>query len=63
MPTIEAWLQSAADDVTRRSKADARPVLEALAQAVQVLRRADWNVDASRGEPAVRQQSWTKTRG
>ena len=63
MPTIEAWLQSAADDVTRRSKTDARPVLEALAQAVQVLRRADWNVDASRGEPAVRPQSWRTDRG
>jgi hypothetical protein len=50
MPTIEAWLQSAVDDVTRSTQSGVRPVLEALAQACAALRRADWNADASRDE-------------
>jgi hypothetical protein len=48
MPTIEAWLKGAVDDVTRSSQPDVRPVLEALALAATALRRADWNSDASR---------------
>jgi hypothetical protein len=48
MPTVEAWLQAAREDVTRLSRPDVRPVLDALAQAVTVLRRADWNPDAAR---------------
>ena len=63
MPTIEAWLQGAADDVTRASKPDVRPVLEALAQAAQTLRKADWNADASRDESAIRPQLRTTDRG
>jgi hypothetical protein len=50
MPTIEAWLQGAIDDVVRSSLPSVRPVLEALAQAAAALRGADWNADASRDE-------------
>ncbi len=50
MPTIEAWLQGAIDDVVRSSLPSVRPVLEALGQAAAALRRADWNADASRDE-------------
>jgi hypothetical protein len=53
MPTIEAWLQGAVEDVSRSSKSEVRPVLEALAQAGAALRRADWNADASRDEPRL----------
>ena len=38
MPTIEAWLQGAVDDVARSSQPGVRPVLEALAQAAAALR-------------------------
>ena len=48
MPTIEAWLQGAADDATQSSQSGVRPVLEALALAAAALRRADWNADATR---------------
>ena len=54
MPTIEAWLKGAVDDVTRSSQPDVRPVLEALALAAGALRRADWNSDASRDEARPR---------
>jgi len=50
MPTIEAWLQGAVDDVTRSSQSSVRPVLEALAQAAAALRRANWNADATRDD-------------
>ena len=50
MPTIEAWLQGAIDDVMRSSQLGVRPVLETLGQAAAALRRADWNADASRDE-------------
>ena len=63
MPTIEAWLQSAADDVMRASKPDVRPVLEALAQAAQALRKANWNADASRDEIAIRPRVRATDRG
>ena len=63
MPTIEAWLQSAADDVMRASKPDVRPVLEALAQAAQALRKANWNADASRDEIAIRPRFRATDRG
>ena len=63
MPTIEAWLQSAADDVMRASKPDVRPVLEALAQAAQALRKANWNADASGDEIAIRPRFRATDRG
>lgn len=50
MPTLEAWLQGAVDDVMRSSRPGVRPMLEALAEAGATLRRADWNADASRDE-------------
>jgi hypothetical protein len=53
MPTPEAWLQSAVTDATRHGGDAVRPVLEALAKALTVLREAEWNAHASRDEPAV----------
>jgi len=63
VPTIEAWLQGAIDDVTRASRQDVRPVLEALAHAAQALRDAEWNTDAARGEDVGISTAETAERG
>jgi hypothetical protein len=45
--TIDAWLQSAVADAERRGLPELKPLLEALAKAVNVVRGADFNVNAS----------------
>ena len=49
--TVDSWLQAAIADAERRSLADLKPLLEALARATALLRGADWNEDAA-GRPA-----------
>ncbi len=44
---VQAWLESAIADAERRGLPELRPLLEALAQSLAVLRAADWNPDAS----------------
>ena len=39
---ITDWLQAAIADAERRGLAELRPLLQSLAQATDVLRRADW---------------------
>jgi hypothetical protein len=45
--TVETWLENALRDADRRQLPALRPLLEGLARSTQVLRGADWNVDAS----------------
>ena len=45
--TIESWLQAAIADAERRGLPDLKPLLEALARAMKLLRDADWNEDAT----------------
>ncbi len=42
---ITDWLQAAIADAERRGLAELRPLLQNLAQATDILRRADWNGD------------------
>jgi hypothetical protein len=46
--TIETWLTLAIADAERRGLPELKPLLESLAQALRVLREADFNEDASR---------------
>lgn len=48
--TIDAWLEAAIADATRRGLPELRPLLEALARATRLLRAADWNDDAARDD-------------
>jgi len=41
--TIDAWLQSALADAERRGLPELKPLLEALAKTVAVVRAADFN--------------------
>jgi hypothetical protein len=52
--TTAAWLEQATADTVRRGMPEARPVLEGLAAAMEILRRADWNtaVAETAGAPA-----------
>jgi hypothetical protein len=45
--TISDWLKSACEDAERRGLPALKPLLEALAKATEVLRRAEWNDDAT----------------
>jgi hypothetical protein len=40
---ITDWLQAAIADAERRGLGELRPLLQSLAQATDVLRRADWD--------------------
>jgi hypothetical protein len=44
--TVDAWLELAVADTERRGLPDMRPLLEGLAQATRLLRRAACNADA-----------------
>jgi hypothetical protein len=50
--TVDRWLEDASADVDRRGLPELKPLLAGLAQAMRVLRAADWNDLAG----AVRQQ-------
>ena len=41
---VDDWLKHALADAEERGLAELRPLLESLASATRVLRRADWNV-------------------
>jgi hypothetical protein len=41
MSRLDAWLASALDDAERRGLAELRPLLEALARSIAVVRDAD----------------------
>jgi hypothetical protein len=45
--TIETWLTTAIADAERRGLPELKPLLASLAKAMQVLRDADFNEDAS----------------
>jgi len=45
--TIQEWLENAMQDADRRGLPALRPLLEAFARATSVLRRADWNAEAT----------------
>jgi hypothetical protein len=45
--TIESWLQAAIADAEKRGLPALKPLLEGLAQATRMLRRADFNDDAT----------------
>jgi hypothetical protein len=47
--TVDAWLAAALADADRRALPDLKPMLEALARAMQALREADFNEDAGGG--------------
>ena len=49
--TIEAWLRAAIADAERRGLPEIKPILETLARAIGVLRRADFNDDAAGSRP------------
>ena len=49
---IDAWLQSAVADAERRGLPELKPLLEALAKTVAVIRAADFNQS-----PVARRQS------
>ena len=51
--TIDAWLQAALKDADNRGLPELKPLLESLAQTLQVLRDADFNQDASDGGPSA----------
>jgi hypothetical protein len=44
---VRDWADRAIADAERRGLPELRPLLENLAEALAVLRRADWNDDAS----------------
>ena len=48
--TVDRWLEAARADAERRGMPELKPLIEALAQATRVLRRATFNQDAS-GQP------------
>jgi hypothetical protein len=45
--TIDSWLQAAIADAERRALPELKPLLEGLARATALLRKADFNDDAS----------------
>jgi hypothetical protein len=45
--TVQSWLDAALADAEARGLADLRPLLQDLAEATTLLRRADWNEDAA----------------
>jgi hypothetical protein len=47
MMKIDAWIQNAMADAERRGLPELKPLLEALAKTVAVVRAADFNVSAS----------------
>jgi hypothetical protein len=47
MMKIDAWFQNAMADAERRGLPELKPLLEALAKSVAVVRAADFNVNAS----------------
>ena len=49
--TLDDWLDHAQADVDRRGLPELKPLLEALARATTVLRRADWLDDAAGATP------------
>jgi hypothetical protein len=56
---IDAWLEDALRDATRRQLPALRPLLEGMARSIAELRAADWNADATgierdRATPDVR---------
>ena len=54
---IDAWLQSAVADAERRGLPELKPLLEALAKSVAVIRAADFNQS-----PVVSRQSSVASR-
>jgi hypothetical protein len=48
--TVQSWLETALADAEARGLIDLKPLLRSLADATTLLRRADWNKDAERGE-------------
>jgi hypothetical protein len=44
--TVADWLELARKDIEAKNRPDLAPLLESLAQAMRVLRDADWNEDA-----------------
>jgi hypothetical protein len=52
--TIDAWLQDAVADAERRGLPELKPILEALAKAVAVVRAADFNDHANDGLPGAK---------
>ena len=44
--TIDSWLAAAIADAERRGLPELKPLIERLAQALHVLREADFNDDA-----------------
>jgi hypothetical protein len=47
--TVEAWKSAAIEDAKSRNLPDLVPLIEMLARAIEALRKADWNEDASGG--------------
>jgi hypothetical protein len=45
--TLDAWKAAAIEDARARNLPDLVPLIEALARAIEALRRAAWNEDAS----------------
>ena len=48
--TVQSWLEAALADVEARGLIDLKPLLQNLANATELLRRADWNEDAQGDE-------------
>ena len=46
--TIDSWLRAVITDAESRKLPDLKPLLEALAKSIAVLRQADFNDDARR---------------
>jgi len=46
--SVEAWLKNAIADAERRGLPELKPLLEGLAQAIRVVRAADFNDHAAR---------------
>lgn len=44
--TVSDWLELTRKDIETKRRPDLAPLLESLAQAMRVLRDADWNEDA-----------------
>jgi hypothetical protein len=44
---LRIWLEQALQDADRRQLPGLRPLLEGLFRSTSVLRRADWNLDAT----------------
>jgi hypothetical protein len=50
--TVQSWLEAALADVEARGLIDLKPLLQNLANATELLRRADWNEDAEGDGPS-----------